>query len=440
MKIKVSKNLYVNSNTLFRLEWRKFYPVLVVHEKFEKILKWILRIIAIGGIATSVISIPVWYFSLGLAIIIVLIEQFFERTIFEYTTMIVQPFPEFEIEYAQWKTNGFMLPKKKNDEDLPYFGPSYQDETYATNMFKYFTSWIDDSSNDDKDNNLIVSLIIEPNKEYTTYIYANLGRKRLDNMFKLLGDMSRLEKHGKRQQQFITQMFYWNTLDFKDGYYIKKFLEFKDENDPYYFTPSVLQPFGLSPKFLTEYSIKKYHLKVKKREELLKSEPEYGFNPAKIKDEKKTKDKEDNSIKQSDILDEIQKSLNNPVDVGFMPNKGKSVGIINLCYDDDCVLQFEAYKHLINEVDSKEVLLRIIDYGEYINLYVHLSSKDKQLLLNNLPYNKENLEEFINVNGGGEKIALLVGYPPANERKIILGKEMSPIVVTWAYEKRNASR
>lgn len=174
MKIKVSKNLYVNSNTLFRLEWRRFYPVLVIHEKFEKPLKWILRFIAFIGIATSVITISFWYFSLGLAVLIFLIEQSFERTIIEYTTMVIQPYPDFEIDYGQWKTNGFMIPKEKNGQDLAYFGPSYEDKEYAIKVFEYFKSWIDNSSSDDKENNLIVSLVIEPNEEYTTYIYANL--------------------------------------------------------------------------------------------------------------------------------------------------------------------------------------------------------------------------------------------------------------------------
>jgi hypothetical protein len=435
MKIKIAKDLYVNSNTLIRFEWRKYYPLLVVHEKFENILKGILRIIAIGGIATSVVSIPIWYFSLGLAIIIALIEQFLERTIFEYTTMIVQPFPDFEIEYGQWKTNGFMLPKEKNNEDLAYFGPSYQDEGYAINMFKYFTSWIENSSKDDKDNNLIVSIIIEPNEEYTTYIYANLGRKRLDYMFKFLGDKSKMEKHGKRQQQFITQMFYWNTLDFKDGYYIKKFLEFQDNDDPYYFTPSVLQPFGLPPKFLTDYSIKKHHLKVKKREDLLKNEPEYRFNTAKIKNKRITKEHLEEPIKQPDIIDEVQNVLSHPIDIGFMPNHGKSVGVVNLCYDGDCVLEYEAYKQLMNEVDNKEVVFKIIDFDDYINVSINITSRQRQLNLNNLPFDKIDLENFLKVNGGGNKVALLVGYPPANERKVILGKEMSPIVITWEYEE-----
>lgn len=440
MKIKIAKDLYVNSNTLVRVEWRKFYPVLVVHEKFEKILKWILRIIAIGGIATSVISIPVWYISLGLAIVIALIEQFLERTIFEYTTMVIQPFPDFELDYSQWKTNGFMIPKEKNEQYPAHFGPSYVDESYAINMFLYFKTWIDNNSEDDKDNNLIVSLVIEPDEEYTTYIYANLGRKRLDNMFKFMGDISRLEKHGKRQQQFITQMFYWNTLDFKDGYNIKKFLDFKDEKEPYYFTPSVLQPFGLPPKFLTDLSIKKYHLKVKRREELLKNEPEYQFDPAKQKEKKNKKNQTKTQISEPDIIDDIQKALSHPVDIGFIPNHGKSVGVINLCYEGDCVLEFEAYKFLMKEVDKNEVIFRITDFGVYINVLISIPSIGKQMHLNNLPYDKTDLERFLNVEGGGKKVALLVGYPPANERKIILGKEMSPIVITWEYEKKNASR
>ncbi len=440
MKIKIAKDLYVNSNTLVRFEWRKFYPVLVVHEKFEKILKWILRIIAIGGIATSVISIPVWYLSLGFAVVIALVEQFFERTIFEYTTMVIQPFPNFELDYGQWKTNGFMIPKEKNDQYPAHFGPSYQDEYYATNMFRYFKSWIDNSSDDDKDNNLIVSLIIEPNEEYTTYIYANLGRNRLDNMFKFMRNESRLVKYGKRQQQFITQMFYWNTLDFKDGYNIKKFLEFRDENEPYYFTPSVLQPFELPPKFLTDLSIKKYHLRVKRREELLKNDPEYQSDPSKQKDKKNTKKQAKTSSRQLDILDDIEKSLSNPVDIGFMPNHGKSVGVINLCYDGDCVVEYEAYKHLMSEVDNKEVTFKIIDFDDYINVLITLNSKGRQLQLTNLQYDKVDLENFIKVNGGGNKVALLVGYPPANERKVIMGKDMSPIVITWEYEKKNASR
>ncbi len=279
MKIKISKNLSVDSSTLIRFEWRKFYPAIIIHEKFEKVLKWTLRAIAIIGIASSVITINQWYISLGLSILIFLIEQFFEKTAIEYTTMIVQPPPDFEIDYGQWKTNGFMIPNEKNNSELAYFGPTYVDKEYAIKFFRYLRSWINNDSNDDIENNLIVSLVIEPDEEYTTYIYANLGRKRLDYMFKFLGDQSKLEKYGKRQQQFIAQMFYWNTLDFKDEYFIKKFLDFQEPNEPFFFTPSFLQSDGQTPEFLFEHAIKKYEFKLNQRNQLNKHDPEYNFDP-----------------------------------------------------------------------------------------------------------------------------------------------------------------
>jgi hypothetical protein len=43
MKIKVSKDFYVNSNTLFRIEWRKYYPILVVHKKMKSVIKWTFK-------------------------------------------------------------------------------------------------------------------------------------------------------------------------------------------------------------------------------------------------------------------------------------------------------------------------------------------------------------------------------------------------------------
>lgn len=432
MKIKIGKDLYVNSNTLVRIEWRKWYPALVIHEKFEKIVKWMLRVIAFVGIATSVISINEWYLSLGLSLLIFLVEQFFERTIIEYTAMVFQPPPDFEVEYGQWKTNGFMIPKERNGIDLPHFGPSYLSEEYAEKFFNYLRSWVNDSSNDDKENCLVVSLVIEPNEKYTTYIYANLGRKRLDYMFKVIEDSSKLEKYGKRQQNFIAQFFYWNTLDFKDGYYIKQFLEFQKSNDPFYFTPSVIQPFGLPPKFLFDCSIKKYHLKVTNRQDIKPNEPEFNFDPAKWKEKKVSKDDVEEVIeKQRDIFDDIQDSLSTAVDVGFMPNQDRSVGAINLCFDGDCVVPYEAYKKLMEQAKEKEVTVVIATHHDTLDLQIKIESVDKEIKLYNLNYDKVEFEKFKAVNGGGEKIVLLVGYPPANEKKIILGNGMSPQIVTW---------
>lgn len=253
---------------------------MIVHERFEKKIKWILRAIAFIGIGTSVISIDKWYYSLGLSLIIFLVEQFFERTLFEYTTMVVQPFPDFQIDYSQWKTNGFMIPVEKNGEDLCYAGPTYQDKEYAVKFFEYLKSW-NWGQSIDKDNNIILSFVIEADERYTTYLYANPGRKNLEEMFQEAAEENKLEKYGKKQQQFIMQMMYWHTLPFKDGYYIKQFLNFQKTNEPFYLTPSVLPKVeGQSVEFLFDNAILKYSYKIKNRDELTKSDHEFYHAPA----------------------------------------------------------------------------------------------------------------------------------------------------------------
>jgi len=261
MKIKISERLYVDSRTLFRLEWKKFYPVLVLHEKYEKKAKWILRVLAFVGIASSVIAIPLWYLSLGLSIIIFGLEQFFEKIGFEYTTIIFQPPPEFTIDYSQWITNAFMIPLPENKVDKCYFGPSYRDKEYAQEFFKYLKSWNNDSDID-KDNNIVISFIIEATEEYTTYLYANPDRKNLNELFSEIKEKSKLSKYGKKQQRLVFQSIYWHTLPYRDGLLIKQFLEKVKPNGEFFFTPTVFKGENVRPEYLYDDSIFKFHYKI----------------------------------------------------------------------------------------------------------------------------------------------------------------------------------
>ena len=279
MKIKISENIKVDSSTLVRLEWRKLLPVLIVHEKFGNKIKWILRTIAFIGIATSLITIDKWYFSLGLSVLIFLVEQFFEKTIFEYTTFVVQPFPDFTIDYSQWKTNAFMIPMAENKEALCYVGPSYQEKEYAIKFFNYLQSW-NSGNNIDTDNNIVLSFIIEPNERYSTYLYANTGRKNLNEIFKTAAEQNKFDKYGKKQQQFVMQMVYWHTLDFKDGYYIKQFLEFQKPTEKFYLTPSVVPKNEEGQvEFIFDSAILKSGYKLKHRHELNGHDIEFHYPP-----------------------------------------------------------------------------------------------------------------------------------------------------------------
>ncbi len=170
-------------------------------------------------------------------------------------------------------------------------------------------------------------------------------------------------------------------------------------------------------------------------EDIKQTDPEFNFAPAKRK-EKDVKDEAENEVEvERTIWDDIQESLVTAVDVGFLPNEGNSVGAINLCFDGDCVVPFEAYKNLLEQAKDKEVRITISNHQDTIDLQILIATIDKEIILPNLKYNKSEFAKFKAVNGGGEKIVLLVGYPPANERKVILGQGMSPQIVTWKIEE-----
>jgi len=49
MKIKIKDRLKIELNILIRLEFKRFVPTLIVHERFEKYVKWTIRVITLIG-------------------------------------------------------------------------------------------------------------------------------------------------------------------------------------------------------------------------------------------------------------------------------------------------------------------------------------------------------------------------------------------------------
>jgi hypothetical protein len=267
-------NWRIDSQTLIRLEWAKYYPKLIVHEKFEKYVKWVLRILTAIGILTCFLT-----FSYVIGIIITLclfvIEQFFERTIFEYSVMIIQPFPDFEIEYDQWLTNGYFLlnPEIQGHEGyLNYFGPAYRDKDYAIKFFNYIRSW-NQGEDIDEDNNICISFILEDNETYSTYLYANTERKWLKPMFTEYEKEMQVEKYGKKLQSMTLQMVYWKNLRAQLGMFFYKFLEQQPNNGEFFFAPFYIE--GEVPKVIDELRVLKTQYKLKSRSQLTPNEIEY---------------------------------------------------------------------------------------------------------------------------------------------------------------------
>ncbi|NOU60823.1 hypothetical protein [Marinifilum caeruleilacunae] len=275
MKIKVG-NWKVDSRTLIRLEWRKYYPKLIIQEKFEKHIKWILRGLALLGILISFFVLP---YHVGIIVTIVLfaIQTLIEKALFEYSVMIVQPFPDFKIDYDQWVTNGYFITNEEVEgyENYPnYFGPAYKDENYAYNFFSYIREW-NQNSDTDFDNNICISFIYEDDVSYSTYLYANPDRKWLDESFNSEKDKMKLEKYGKEQQSMVIQMVYWKNLKMTNGMFFTQFIESqkKREKKEFYFAPFIHKNGKIG--YIDELKVLKVDFKVKGRSELTENEVEY---------------------------------------------------------------------------------------------------------------------------------------------------------------------
>ena len=69
-------------------------PHIKINEKYQKSVKWILRILTVIGIVSSIIAFSTWYYSLIFSIVMFLVEQIFEQIIFTHTIMLVQTLPQ----------------------------------------------------------------------------------------------------------------------------------------------------------------------------------------------------------------------------------------------------------------------------------------------------------------------------------------------------------
>jgi len=254
------------------IRWHKFLPRLIIHEKYEKLVKWILRILTLIGIISSAFTLY-WYFSLTVAIVLVLVEQFFERAIFQYTTIYVQPIPDFEYKSEEWKGMIFGYPEDGNKNFPKLIGLGFKTEEYAKKFFNLLKQW---NYNDllDKNNNICLSFIIENEKEYSTYLYPNLRRETIGKFFTFTKRSSRLEKYGKEQLELIFNIIFCKLFPFGLNSRLKLFMDRYEEGEPY-----ILDAYIFDKNKIREIPeinpIEKYHLKYKKRIELTKDEIEF---------------------------------------------------------------------------------------------------------------------------------------------------------------------
>jgi hypothetical protein len=119
------RNWPVFIKSLISIRWTGWHPQLRLIEKYEPIVKWPLRILALLSIISSIFIFPSPFEALGFAIVVLLIQQFFEKSVFVYTTMYVQPMPEFEVEKKEWTAMGYAFPDPPAPDRPNLMGPAF---------------------------------------------------------------------------------------------------------------------------------------------------------------------------------------------------------------------------------------------------------------------------------------------------------------------------
>jgi hypothetical protein len=405
------KGWIIDSSTLFRIRWKFPLPKIYVHEKFEKIAKYISRSIVAFGIIVSLFALPT-LIDFGVAILLLILEVIVEKIVFEYSILIVQPLPNFKVEESQWLTNGYLFPDPvyKNQYDLQnHFGPVYKDKAYAVKFFEYLKSW-NRMIEDDKENNICLSFILELDNSYTTYIYANPNRKWLDEAFNLYREINKVEKYGKTQQSMVMQMVYWKTLPTKKGTLFHSFIASQNQSSKFHFCPFYLE--NKLPVALQDYSIIKYNYSFRNRHEITREHIEFYYGPTiKINPDKKKPIPENpqdeiNKLFEKDL--ELRLSSAISLEFSLADNYKISPPIIGLIFKDSKDAS-EAYKRVLTRFTNAGSSAVITKKKNKLTLKLK-ENNIFSIKTNSLDFNKQSFEKFINSEQSRGKTVLLFGF------------------------------
>jgi hypothetical protein len=245
---------------------RNKIPRFILHEKHEQKVKWVLRIFALISIVSSlVVILPPYNLLLSLGLFI--LQQIFEKIIFTFTTMYVQTIPEFDSE--EWLGMIFGIPETGN---LYKLGMLFKTEESARKIFECIRSWNYGSDND-IDNNIKISFIVDNNRTYLTYIYPsfekdsiNAARNEADKeMFK--------KKQLKEQRQLICSIIICKKFEYTSTSFFKMFQLSYKNGSPIEFKPYFMGSQGIME--LNTPPIIKNTVKIKNETELTEKDLEY---------------------------------------------------------------------------------------------------------------------------------------------------------------------
>lgn len=267
----------------FSFDFSARIPNLVLHEKFQPYVTWSIRIIIFLGIVLSFLSLSL-LLSVSTTICLLIFERILERIVFKYTTIFVQPIPEYE--EGSWIGMIYLIPMVDNFWKI---GLLFKDKELAEKIFSCIRSWNYFEKIDSK-NNIHITFVIENDaEEYSVYVYPSFERETVIKAKQTVDP--HLTKDGRKmeQHQLVVTIVLCRRFPNSQESHFQKFLSRYNPNELFEFgvyaierdipefhgTDSFFPPQGTVSQIDGELSILKKHVKIVRREDLTANDIEY---------------------------------------------------------------------------------------------------------------------------------------------------------------------
>lgn len=244
---------------------RKWYdvkgglPRLYLHEKNEKNVRWVMRTITSIGIVMSVVALP-WYLSLPVAVLLVGLDYFLERTLFYYSSLYVGTLME-NYDPDEWVATLVISHGKPTDSrSRMIVGLAFQTKSYANQFFDTLHGF--NSSDDDRQKDLKLTFVIDEDM-YFVYLYARPDKDSVAEFKAKVEENSKFEKFGKEHFMLVMQMMICKGFPTTQNFAIGMFLDNNPPGKEFLLAPYVVDPIkgpvpivDAVPIIMTDYKAK----------------------------------------------------------------------------------------------------------------------------------------------------------------------------------------
>lgn len=203
------------------MDWKGGLPRLYLNEKRESQVRWAIRGFTAIGVLASTLSL-VWYMSLLLSVLLIVIAAFLERTLFYYSTLYVDALMS-NYNPEEWKATLFM---RVGDESTDFIhwtvGLVFLTKEYASEFFKTLYHW--NGREDLEQQDLRLTFLIDENS-YFVYLYSDPEKKRFQDFKIKVEEEKKFEKFGKEHFPIIMQMIICRRFEISNQFPLGLFLE-----------------------------------------------------------------------------------------------------------------------------------------------------------------------------------------------------------------------